>query len=131
MVCFRASFTSKPINRFHNLETGDGLYADSIRREVSRDFGYTFNNYFQAMWKVYKEKTLSNPCRCLWNSMNKKGAKMCKFFCKKFCLFTTWLSVGLLEYFLQHDVWFYNSYKNYSKTKNDTLLRLDEWLGIV
>ena len=48
-----------------NLETGDGLYADSIGREVPRDFGDTFSNYFQAIWKVYKEKPLSNPCTLL------------------------------------------------------------------
>ena len=35
------------------LKTGDGLYADSIGQEVSRDFGETFSNYFQAIWKVY------------------------------------------------------------------------------
>ena len=45
-----------------NLETGDGLYADSIGREVPRDFGDTFSNYFQTIWKGYKEKLLSNPC---------------------------------------------------------------------
>ena len=32
-----------------NLETGDGLYADSIGREVPRDFGDAFSNYFQAI----------------------------------------------------------------------------------
>ena len=32
-----------------NSETGDGLYADSIRREVPRDFGDAFSNYFQAI----------------------------------------------------------------------------------
>ena len=45
-----------------NLESGDGLYADSIGREVPRDFGDTFSNYFQTIWKGYKEKLLSNPC---------------------------------------------------------------------
>ena len=48
-----------------NLETGDGLYADSIGREVSRDFGDTFSNCSQAIWKVYKEKPLSNLCTLL------------------------------------------------------------------
>ena len=48
-----------------NLETEDGLYADSIGREVPRGFGDTFSNYFQAIWKVYKEKALSNPCTLL------------------------------------------------------------------
>ena len=45
-----------------NLESGDGFYADSIGREVPRDFGDTFSNYFQTIWKGYKEKLLSNPC---------------------------------------------------------------------
>ena len=35
-----------------NLETGDGSSADSIGREVPRDFGDTSRNYFQAIWKV-------------------------------------------------------------------------------
>ena len=55
-----------------NSENGDGLYVDSIGWEVPRDFGDAFSNYFQAIWKVHKEKSLSNPC--LWNSMSKKCA---------------------------------------------------------
>ena len=38
------------------LETGDVLYADSIEREVPRDFEDTFNNFFQAIYKVYEKK---------------------------------------------------------------------------
>ena len=45
-----------------NLETGDGLYADSIGRVIPRDFGDTFSNYFQTIWKRSKKKLLSNPC---------------------------------------------------------------------
>ena len=56
-----------------NLETGDGLYADSIGREVPRDFGDTFSNYFQAIWKVYKEKPLSNPCTLLMKFNDQKA----------------------------------------------------------
>ena len=48
-----------------NLETRDGFYADSIGREVSRDFEDTFSNCFQAIWKVCKEKPLSNLCTLL------------------------------------------------------------------
>ena len=33
-----------------NLETGDGLYADSIGRKVPHAFGDTFSNYFQTIW---------------------------------------------------------------------------------
>ena len=39
-----------------NIETGDGLYADSIGREVPRYFEDTFSNVFQAICKVYKKK---------------------------------------------------------------------------
>ena len=67
-----------------NLETGDGLYADSIGGEVPRNFGDTFSNYFQAIWKVYKENTLSNPCTLLMKFNEQKArAQMCIFLCKK------------------------------------------------
>ena len=39
-----------------NLETGDGLYTDSIGREVPPDFEDTFSNFFQAICKVYEKK---------------------------------------------------------------------------
>ena len=57
-----------------NLENGDGLYADLKGREVPRDFGDTFSNYFQAIWKVYKEKTLSNS-RTLLMKFNGQKAR--------------------------------------------------------
>ena len=38
-----------------NLETGDGLYADSIGREVPRDFQDTFSNFFQAICNYMKK----------------------------------------------------------------------------
>ena len=57
-----------------NLETGDGLYADSIGREIPHDFGDTFSNYFHAIWKVYKEKPLSNPFTLLMK-FNKQKAR--------------------------------------------------------
>ena len=37
-----------------NLKTKDGLYTDSLGREVPRDFGDTFSNFFQAACKVYE-----------------------------------------------------------------------------
>ena len=44
-----------------NVEAGDGLYADSIGREVLRDFQDTFSNFFQAICKLYEKKmTLLN-----------------------------------------------------------------------
>ena len=39
-----------------NLETGDGLYTDSIGREVPCNFEDTSSNFFQAICKVYKKK---------------------------------------------------------------------------
>ena len=45
-----------------NLETGDGLNADSLGRQIPRNFGDTFSNYFQTIWNRYKEKLLSNSC---------------------------------------------------------------------
>ena len=56
-----------------NLEIGDGLYADSMGREAPRDFGDTFSNYFQIIWKVYKEKPSSNPCT-LYMKFNEQKA---------------------------------------------------------
>ena len=38
-----------------NWETGDGLYTDSIGREVPLDFEDTFVDFFQVICKVYKE----------------------------------------------------------------------------
>ena len=38
-----------------NLETGVGLYKDSIGREVPPDFEDTFSNFFQAICKAYKK----------------------------------------------------------------------------
>ena len=38
------------------LATGDGIYTDSIGREVPRDFENTFSKFFQAIHKVYEKK---------------------------------------------------------------------------
>ena len=117
-----------------NIETGDGLYADSIGREVPRYFEETFSNVFQAICKKYKKKWLYqiHPS-CSWNSINKKCTQMWTFSCEKFYLSKKqhdclW---GCCNIFCNRDVWFYNSYRNYSKTKNDPVLSLDEWLGII
>ena len=56
-----------------NLETGDGLYADSIGQEVPRNFENTFSNFFQAICKVYKKRTLSNPCTLLMKFNEQKA----------------------------------------------------------
>ena len=115
------------------LETGDGLYADSIGWEVPHFFEDTFSNVSQPICKVYdKNMTLSNPCKFLINSISKKCAQIFIFLCKIYlskkrhdCM---WACYNI---FCNHDVRFYNSYRNYSKTKNDSLLRLGEWLAII
>ena len=56
-----------------NLETGDELYADSIGREVPCNFGNTFSNFFQAICKVYKKRTLLNPCTVLMKFNEQKA----------------------------------------------------------
>ena len=57
-----------------NLETGDGLYADSIGREVPRDFGDRFSNYFGIIWKEYKGNSLSNPCTVFMKFSKQKAS---------------------------------------------------------
>ena len=86
-----------------NLESGDGLYADSIGREVPRDFGDTFSNYFQAIWKVYKEKPLSNPCTLLMKFNDQKAHKYRYYCVKSFINQRNHMIVcgGMLQYFLQ------------------------------
>ena len=42
-------------------QTRDGLYTDSIGREIPRDFEDTFSNFFQAICKICeKNMTLLN-----------------------------------------------------------------------
>ena len=109
-----------------NLETGDVLYADSIGREVPSNFGKTFSNFFQAIYEVYKKnfiKFVHVAYKIQWT----KSAHKCEYF--KFINQRNEM-IGC-NIFCNYDVWFYNSYKNYSKTKNDPLLRLNEWLRII
>ena len=63
------------------LETGDGLYADSIGREVPRYLEDTFSNVFQPIYE--KHMTLINPCRLLMKLNQQKHAQMWIFSCKK------------------------------------------------
>ena len=86
-----------------NLETGDGLYADSIGWEVPRHFGDTFSNYFQAIWKVYKEKTLSNPCTLLMKFNEQKTHINVDIFDVKIVINQRnhMIVCGLLQYFLE------------------------------
>ena len=39
-----------------NLETGDGIYADSIGRQVPHDFEDTISNFFFKQYAKYKKK---------------------------------------------------------------------------
>ena len=57
-----------------NLETGDGLNADSIGRQIPRNFGDTFSDCFHTIWKGYKEKLLSNPCTLFMKFDEQKGS---------------------------------------------------------
>ena len=66
-----------------NLETGDGLYADSIGREVPRDFGDNLATIFKQYGKYTKKNLYQIGARCLRNSMNKKRAQLWIFLCKK------------------------------------------------
>ena len=88
---------------------------------------------FKQYGKYTKKSLYQIHARCLWNSVNKKRAQMWIFLCKKFYQSKKPHDImsGCCNIFCNHDVWFYNSYKNYSKMKNDPLLCLDEWLGIV
>ena len=56
------------------LETGDGLNADSIGRQIPPSFGDRFSKYFQIIWKGYKEKLLPNPCTFLMKFNEQKGS---------------------------------------------------------
>ena len=48
------------------LETGDGFYADSIGREVPRDFEKSFSKFLKEYAKYTKKNmTLLNPCKLL------------------------------------------------------------------
>ena len=53
------------------LETGDGLYADSIGREVPRYLQDTFSNVFQPIYE--KHMTLINPCRLIMKLNQQKA----------------------------------------------------------
>ena len=57
-----------------NLETGDGLYADSIGREVPRDSRTHLATFFEQYVKYTKESmTLLNPCK-LFMKLNQQKA---------------------------------------------------------
>ena len=66
------------------LETGDGFYADSIGREVPRDFEKSFSNFFKAICKVYKKKyDFIKSMQVAHEIQSTKSAHKCGYFCVK------------------------------------------------
>ena len=67
-----------------NLEAGDVLYADSIGREIPRDFEDTFSNFFQAICKVYEKKSdFIKSMQFVHEIQSTKSAHKCGYFCVK------------------------------------------------
>ena len=67
-----------------NLKTGDGLYTDSIGREVPRDFGDTFSNFFQATCKVYERNyDFNKSVQVVHEIQSTKNTHKCGQFCVK------------------------------------------------
>ena len=67
-----------------NLETGDGLYADSIGGEVPRSFEDTFSNFFQAICKVSEKKyDFIKSMQIAHEMQSIKSAHKCGYFCVK------------------------------------------------
>ena len=67
-----------------NLETGDGLYTDSIGREIPRNFQDIFSNFFQAICKVYeKNYDFIKPVQGAYEIQSTKSALKCAYFCVK------------------------------------------------
>ena len=58
-----------------NLETGDGLYTDSVRPEIPRDFEDTFGNFFSSNTRSIRKNTMTllNPCKLLMKFNQQKG----------------------------------------------------------
>ena len=87
-----------------NLETGDGLYADSIGREVPRDFEDTSSNVFQAICKVCERNyDFIKSMQVIHETQSTKSVHKCAYFCVKNFINqkATLTSVVLLQYFLQ------------------------------
>ena len=67
----RVIIASSVVTRNHrscvhiNLETGDGLYADSIGQEVPCDFEHLATFFKQYSKYTKKTMTLLNPCKFL------------------------------------------------------------------
>ena len=66
------------------LETRDGLYTDSIGREIPRDFEDTFSNFFQAICKIYEKKhDFIKSIKVAHEIQSTKSALKCAYFCVK------------------------------------------------
>ena len=63
-----------------DIETGDGLYADSIGREVPRYFEDTFSNVFQGICKVYKKNDFIKFIQVAHEIGSTKSAHKCGYF---------------------------------------------------
>ena len=63
-----------------DIETGDGLYADSIGREVPRYFEDTFSNGFQGICKVYKKNDFIKFIQVAHEIGSTKSAHKCGYF---------------------------------------------------
>ena len=67
-----------------DLETRDGLYTDSIGREIPRDFEDTFSNFFQAICKIYEKKhDFIKSIKVAHEIQSTKSALKCAYFCVK------------------------------------------------
>ena len=67
-----------------NLETRDGLYTDSIGREVPRYFGDTFSNFFQAICKVCEKNfDFIKSTQVVHEIQSTKSVRTCEYFCVK------------------------------------------------
>ena len=114
-----------------NLDTGDGLYADSMGREVPRTFEDKFCNFFQAIYKVYEKKyDFIKSMQVAHEIQSTKSAHKCGYFCvKNFIKQRNDISIcGIVAVFSAITM---SEYRNYWKTKNDPLPRLDEWPGTI
>ena len=67
-----------------DLETRDGLYTDSIGREIPRDFEDTFSNFFQAICKICEKKhDFIKSIKVAHEIQSTKSALKCAYFCVK------------------------------------------------
>ena len=67
-----------------DLETRNGLYTDSIGREIPRDFEDTFSNFFQAICKIYEKKhDFIKSIKVAHEIQSTKSALKCAYFCVK------------------------------------------------